>query len=68
MSVRPLSGVDVRYIDFFLFFSIRKIREAGKGLIPGIDRENVLKMPMPLPPKPEQERIVARIDGILDLL
>ena len=68
MSIRTIKDVEIQYVDYFLAFSIRSIREAGKGLIPGIDRDTVLRMLMPLPPLAEQRRIVDRIASLYTFL
>ena len=68
MSIRTIKDVEIQYVDYFLAFSIRSIREAGKGLIPGIDRDTVLRMLMPLPPLAEQRRIVDRIASLYAFL
>lgn len=59
MSIRPYYGVDVNYVKAVMINSFQIIKEAGKGLIPGVDRDTVLNIPLPLPPIAEQKRIVA---------
>ena len=67
MSIRPYYGVDVNYVKAVMINSFQIIKEAGKGLIPGVDRDTVLNIPLPLPPIAEQKRIVARLEEILPL-
>lgn len=67
MSIRPYSGVDVNYVKAVMTNSFQIIKEAGKGLIPGVDRETVLNIPLPLPPLSEQKRIVAKLEELLPL-
>lgn len=67
MSIRPYSGVDVNYVKAVMTNSFQIIKEAGKGLIPGVDRDTVLNIPLPLPPLSEQKRIVAKLEELLPL-
>lgn len=67
MSIRPYGGVDVNYVKAVMTNSFQIIKEAGKGLIPGVDRDTVLNIPLPLPPLSEQKRIVAKLEELLPL-
>lgn len=67
MSIRPYGGVDVNYVKAVMTNSFQIIKEAGKGLIPGVDRDTVLNIPLPLPPLSEQKRIVSVIDQLTSI-
>lgn len=67
MSFRVYWRIDMKYINAVLNWSISRIKAAGKGLIPGIDRPTVLGLLIPLPPLAEQHRIVARLNELLPL-
>lgn len=63
MAVRA-TGIDARY----LFAVLRGQQEyfasqASGAAIPGITRDHVLNLEIPLPPLEEQQRIVAEIEG-----
>ena len=38
-----------------------KIKQAAKGLIPGISREDILNLVIPIPPIKEQENICIKL-------
>lgn len=64
MGIR-VYGMDVRFVSYFMQSVIDRIKKASKGLIPGIERDDVLHLIMPLPPFAEQKRIVERLDKLL---
>lgn len=59
---------DNAFISLFVQSKVNGIIAASKGLIPGIERKDVLNMVIPLPPLAEQKRIVARVEEIFRLL
>lgn len=61
-------SLDYSFLNYFLLARINRIKKSGQGVIPGIDRESILKMEFPLPPLREQSRIVERINSLLELL
>ena len=67
MAIRTYD-VNVRFAAFFLESVIDGIKKASKGLIPGIERNDVLYLNMPLPPLAEQDRIVKRIEQAFSVL
>ena len=68
MAVQKSSFLDMRYIKLFLDSSFDILKTKGQGVIPGIDRTSVLRLPFPLPPLAEQHRIVHRIEELLPLV
>ncbi|MBR2002942.1 MAG: restriction endonuclease subunit S [Thermoguttaceae bacterium] len=66
MAITPIL-VGVRYIRFFIETQIDFLKSQAKSMIPGIERKNVLNLPIPLPPLAEQARIVAKLEEILPL-
>src|SRR5690606_18788528 len=50
MAVRNMFGIEINYIKYFLQSYITNLLEKAKSLIPGISREDVLSINIPLPP------------------
>ena len=64
MGIRTYS-VSILFIRYFVDCMIERIKSASKGLIPGIERNDILSLCCPLPPITEQKRIVERIENVL---
>ena len=67
MAIRTYD-VNVRFISFFMQSIIEGIKNASKGLIPGIERSDILQLSLPLPPIDEQQRIVLKIEQAFSVL
>ena len=70
---RQLMSIDTiinnqKYILYFLTFKLKEIQQKANGLIPGINREDILLQIIPLPPLSEQHRIVEKIEELLALV
>ena len=69
MAIKKLSTLNMNYIRLFLQANLDQIKSKGQGVIPGIDRNSVMNFLFPLPPLPEQCRIVEKqqeLFGIID--
>lgn len=63
MAVRA-KGIDSRFLHAFMVGQQDYFQSQASGAaIPGITREHVLSLEIPLPPLPEQQRIVAELDA-----
>jgi type I restriction enzyme S subunit len=68
MAVRA-KAAESRYLELFLSLHQEHFRQAASGAaIPGLSREDVLNLPIPLPPLEEQRRIVAKLDQAFTVL
>ena len=66
MAITPIV-VETSFIQRFIESQVDGLKKKAKSMIPGIERDNVLKLTFPLPPLAEQKRIVARIEELLPL-
>ena len=60
--------INKKYILYFIENFVADLQSKAKSMIPGIDRNTVLNLPLPLPPLDEQDVIVNKIEKILPLL
>ncbi|WP_428885443.1 restriction endonuclease subunit S [Bifidobacterium dentium] len=68
MAVCPVDYEMLPYIEIVLSAQVERIKNAAKGLIPGIERKTILDGLVSLPPLAEQQRIVERINEIMPLI
>lgn len=68
MAIRNIYSLNSKYLALCIEFYIHKIKDAAKGLIPGISREDILKLILPTPPEQYQIQIVLRIEKINGIL
>ena len=66
MAIRNVSTFDMLYIRLFLQANFDQIKSKGQGVIPGIDRNSVMNMLLPIPPLAEQKHIVEKQRELFD--
>lgn len=66
MALRCKGEVFNKYLYWYIQIYIEKLKEAAKGIIPGISRDDILNAPFPLLPLNEQKRIVKKVEGLLN--
>ncbi len=67
MALTPII-IDTDFLKYFIESQIKSLQSMAKSMIPGIERANILNLPLPLPPLAEQKRIVAKIEELLPLV
>ncbi len=61
MAIRNNYSLNVDFLALCIEYSMTKIKQAAKGLIPGISREDILNLVIPIPPTKEQEKICDKL-------
>ena len=61
MAIRNIYSLNVDFLALCIEYSMTKIKQAAKGLIPGISREDILNLVIPIPPIKEQENICNKL-------
>ncbi|KMQ14012.1 restriction endonuclease subunit S [Bacillus mycoides] len=65
MALRCKDKVLNKYLYFYISIYIEKLKEAARGVIPGISRDDILNVPFLLPPLNEQKRIAKKVERLL---
>ncbi|MGG3447365.1 MULTISPECIES: restriction endonuclease subunit S [Bacillus cereus group] len=66
MALRCKDKVLNKYLYFYISIYIEKLKEAARGVIPGISRDDILNAPFLLPPLSEQKRIAEKVKRLLN--
>ena len=68
MAIRNIYNLNIDYLSLCLQFYIESIKQSAKGLIPGISREDVLNIILPVPPNKYQVVVVEAIQKYKEIL
>ena len=68
MVIRNIYDLNSKYLELCMEFYIQKIKESAKGLIPGISREDILNLILPIPPERYQTQVVHQVEKINRIL
>lgn len=61
MGIRVNNMCERKYIYYYFLTYINKLKEISKGVIPGISREDILNIDVPMPPKSIQQQVANKI-------
>ena len=68
MAIRNTFGLNPEYLALCMAFHISAIKNAAKGLIPGISREDILSLILPVPPRAYQTKVVKQMSMLTSFL
>ena len=68
MAIRNTFALNSEYLALCMGFYINAIKNVAKGLIPGISREDILNLILPVPPLNYQARVVERVAALTNYL
>ena len=64
MAIRNTYSLNSEYLSLCISFYISNIKSSAKGLIPGISREDILNIILPIPPEAYQSKIVLYVNQL----
>lgn len=68
MAIRNTFDLNSEYLSLCISFFIEYIKSSAKGLIPGISREDILNLILPIPPQKYQSSVVLRVQKLYLIL
>ena len=68
MAIRNTFDLNVEYLTLCIRFYSSTIKDAAKGLIPGVSRKDILNLILPVPPENYQVKVVKQIDALTRIL
>ena len=68
MAIRNTFELNAQYLKLCLDFYIMSIKSAAKGLIPGISREDIQNLILPVPSPAYQVRVVERVMQLMGIV
>ena len=68
MAMRNNYNLNIDYLSLCIKYYIESLKTAAKGLIPGISREDVLNLILPLPSEAYQKSVVNRVTELFEII
>ena len=68
MAMRDIYGLNMDYLSVCINYYIESLKSFAKGLIPGISREDILNLILPLPSEQYQASVVRRVNELFEII
>ena len=68
MAIRNIYNLNMEYLSLCISFYIEYLKTAAKGLIPGISRDDILNLILPLPSEKYQAAVVYRVNELFEIV
>ena len=68
MAIRNTFALNSEYLALCMNFYISTIKTVAKGLIPGISREDILNLILPVPSPYYQAKVVVQVAALTSML
>ena len=68
MAMRNIYNLNIEYLSICINYYIESLKSTAKGLIPGISREDVLNLILPLPSEEYQSLVVGRVNDLFEII
>ena len=68
MAIRNIFALNAEYLELCLSFYIMEIKNTAKGLIPGVSREDILNLILPVPSTAYQAQVVERVSLFMSII
>lgn len=68
MAIRNVYNLNIDFLALCIRYSMVEIKQAAKGLIPGISRDDILNLIIPIPSEEYQKKIVQHVYTCLEML
>ena len=68
MAMRNVYNLNIEYLSLCINYYIESLKSTAKGLIPGISREDVLNLILPLPSEEYQSLVVGRVNDLFETI
>ena len=68
MALRNNYNLNIEYLSLCIKYYIESLKTAAKGLIPGISRDDILNLILPMPSETYQNSVVNRVNELFEII
>lgn len=68
MAIRNIYNLNIEYLFLCISFYIESLKTSAKGLIPGILRDDILDLILPLPSEKYQASVVSCVNKLFEII